>query len=437
MFSGKKKTRAQYDRIEVGATHDGAETAEAEAQAASSESQAKSTTQSDADVEAGVVESSGAASVSQSPPPTEPSQTSSEAATTHERDDHLHPQSDSKSKSTTDSVEVKVESAEEAEDPDAMTLNVKGTDDKTHTVRISDQASVTDLKAKIASITEFGVERQRLIFLGKMLDDAMKLCDYNIKDGNFIHLVPKPAGFVAPSSDDTNGGRHGGGLGDATINLHDIPVGIFRDSGNGFNHNLAYDREYIQTLTLGLWRARIRLLSSLMLFYYFLQLMTNLSFWLHPNQANFQFEDGHHPTDLYFAVDAVENVAGMGVAWWGLKTAADDSTLLSKRFFIGMCRLCIVHFVSLAIYSQQLMSGQIVIKTMRHYNNHPRDQSEVGVSVLFNIMINVMIWATCIGVASRYHGELEALEAQREPARRSRVVEDEEDMENPTVVVVQ
>lgn len=421
MFSGKKKSRAQYDRIEVEATHDGAETEKAEAEARE---------------EARTAEEGSAASKDADEPKTKDSSAADASANT----------SVSENVDTSEDVNTqKAEQEQEEEDPDAMTLNVKGTDDKTHKVRISENASVTDLKAKIASITEFGVERQRLIFLGKMLDDALKLCDYNIKDGNFIHLVPKPAGFVAPSSDE-NGSNGTGENGEASINLHDIPIGLFRESGAGYNPQLGYDREYIQTLNLELWRARIRLLSSLMLFYYFLQFMTNLSFWLHPKQANFQFEDNHHPTDLYFAVDAVENIGGMIVAWCGLKTAADDSTILSKRFFVLMCRLCIVHFVSLAVYSKQLLSGQIVIKTMRHANG-PRDAGELGVSVLFNIMINIMIWATCIGVASRYHGELEYLQAQRAQSennntrgrrqRRRASTDEETPMENPTVVVVQ
>lgn len=428
MFSGKKKSksRTQYDRIEVDATHDGAETEAAEAEAA-----AKAVQSEEGAVKAPVsAEIEAASNDASTQNATTSTSTSDTTATTTS--------SGSSSEDTAAKVKAEALEDEEEEAADAMTLNVKGTDDKTHKVRISEQASVTDLKAKIARITEFGVERQRLIFLGKMLDDALKLCDYNIKDGNFIHLVPKPAGFVATSNSSSNPSNNGDR--EETINLHDIPIGLFRDPGAGYNPHIGYDREYIQTLTLGLWRARIRLLSSLMLFYYFLQFMTNLSFWLHPNQANFQFEDGHHPTDLYFAIDAVENLGGMVVAWWGLKTAADDSTFLSKRFFVGMCRLCLIHFISLAIYSHQLVTGQIVIKTMRHYNG-PRDAGEIGISVLFNIMINVMIWATCIGVASRYHAELEALQAQREPAaaERSRNGSDgaEAQMENPTVVVVQ
>lgn len=320
-----------------------------------------------------------------------------------------------------------------ADETDTMVLNVKGTDDRTHKVRISEQASVSDLKEKIASITEFGIERQRLIFLGKMLDDALKLCDYNIKDGNFIHLVPKPAGFVPPPADD------GPGSNDETINLHDIPIGLFGDPGRGLAH-AQRDVEYFQTLSLGLWRARIRLMSSLMLFYYFLQFMTNLSFWLHPDQANFQFEEGHHPTDLYFAIDAMENVAGMVVAWWGLKTAAEDCTVLSKRFFVGVCRLCFLHFISLAVYSQQLLSGQIVLKSLRHYSSE--DKSELSVSVVFNVLINLMIWATCVGIASRYHAELLALNSRNERpsgSRRSSNADEEtgRTMQNPTVVIVQ
>lgn len=53
------------------------------------------------------------------------------------------------------------------------------------------QASVPDLKAKVAENGGCPVESQRLIYRGRVLKDDQSVSDYNIEDGHVLHLVAR------------------------------------------------------------------------------------------------------------------------------------------------------------------------------------------------------------------------------------------------------
>mmetsp|Transcript_3645 Transcript_3645/g.4863 ORF Transcript_3645/g.4863 Transcript_3645/m.4863 type:complete len:212 (+) Transcript_3645:60-695(+) len=194
----------------------------------------------------------------------------------------------------------------------------------------------------------------------------------------------------------------------------------FRDNEMGMS-----SEDYMRRLELGLWRARVRLMSSLCLFYYFLEFMNILAFWMHPDEADQRFEHGHHPSNLYYALDTVENLWGIVVALKGLKTAAEDSTLLSKSFLHDLSKLGVIHFVNLMIWCREVSSGQIKELRQQEVGNKSPDggnPEDVGMELSFTIMINVMIWVTILAVAAKYHAELVSLHGEEELA-------DEEDEE--------
>mmetsp|Transcript_11849 Transcript_11849/g.13664 ORF Transcript_11849/g.13664 Transcript_11849/m.13664 type:complete len:379 (-) Transcript_11849:256-1392(-) len=321
-----------------------------------------------------------------------------------------------------ESAEPDADEIEEDDDPNALSLKIKGTDNKTLLVKIANDASVIDLKTKLADLTDFSVERQRLIFLGRMLTDGSTLADYKIKDGNFIHLVPKPAGFVSQPSDSSISSNH---LTEESIILP-TDLSVFRNDMRFRDNEMGMSSEdYMRRLELGLWRARVRLMSSLCLFYYFLEFMNILAFWMHPDEADQRFEHGHHPSNLYYALDTVENLWGIVVALKGLKTAAEDSTLLSKSFLHDLSKLGVIHFVNLMIWCREVSSGQIKELRQQEVGNKSPDggnPEDVGMELSFTIMINVMIWVTILAVAAKYHAELVSLHGEEELA-------DEEDEE--------
>ncbi|GAB1310243.1 Deubiquitination-protection protein dph1 [Madurella fahalii] len=91
-----------------------------------------------------------------------------------------------------------------------ITFKVKTVGDKTHTITMSESATVLDLKTMLAeaNFEDIPVERQRLIYSGRIMKDSDALSVYKIKSNNTIHLVksarsnPTPA-TVASSSTPT------------------------------------------------------------------------------------------------------------------------------------------------------------------------------------------------------------------------------------------
>ena len=60
-------------------------------------------------------------------------------------------------------------------------------------IKCDKQWSVSEFKEASASVTKVGPQMQRLIHMGKLLQDAETLEHYGIsEDGKIIHLFPKP-----------------------------------------------------------------------------------------------------------------------------------------------------------------------------------------------------------------------------------------------------
>jgi ubiquilin len=81
-------------------------------------------------------------------------------------------------------------SAEEAP-PAQITFKIKTSGDRSHTITMSEMATVLDLKNLLAGEDYEKIEasRQRLIYSGKVLKDEEPLKTYKIKPNNTIHMV--------------------------------------------------------------------------------------------------------------------------------------------------------------------------------------------------------------------------------------------------------
>lgn len=76
-----------------------------------------------------------------------------------------------------------------------ITFKVKTSGDSTHAITMSDSATVLDLKTKLAGeeFENIPVERQRLIYSGRVLKNDDTLATYKIKPNNTIHMVKSAA----------------------------------------------------------------------------------------------------------------------------------------------------------------------------------------------------------------------------------------------------
>ncbi|KAI1492937.1 hypothetical protein F5X96DRAFT_624324 [Biscogniauxia mediterranea] len=84
----------------------------------------------------------------------------------------------------------------------SVTFKVKTSGDIQHTITMPEAALVSDLKAKLAG-SEFEnipIERQRLIYSGRVMKNEEPLSTYKIKAGNTVHLVKSAASNPAPAA---------------------------------------------------------------------------------------------------------------------------------------------------------------------------------------------------------------------------------------------
>ncbi|KAK1825695.1 hypothetical protein QBC39DRAFT_366241 [Podospora conica] len=86
-------------------------------------------------------------------------------------------------------------SADTAAEATQLTFKVKSSSDKIHTLSMPETASVLDLKTKLAGADyeDVPVERQRLIYSGRVMKNDDALSVYKIKNLNTIHMVKSAA----------------------------------------------------------------------------------------------------------------------------------------------------------------------------------------------------------------------------------------------------
>ncbi|KAI1414114.1 hypothetical protein F5Y13DRAFT_22026 [Hypoxylon sp. FL1857] len=92
------------------------------------------------------------------------------------------------------------DSAEGSSDPQ-ITFKVKTSGDSQHTITMPETATVSDLKNKLSGpeFENIPIERQRLIYSGRVLKNEEPLSTYKIKNGNTIHLVKSAASNPTPA----------------------------------------------------------------------------------------------------------------------------------------------------------------------------------------------------------------------------------------------
>lgn len=83
----------------------------------------------------------------------------------------------------------------EASSDAQITFKVKTSSDTTHSITMSEAATVLELKTKLAGndLENIPVERQRLIYSGRVMKNDDTIGSYKIKPNNTIHMVKSAA----------------------------------------------------------------------------------------------------------------------------------------------------------------------------------------------------------------------------------------------------
>jgi ubiquilin len=109
-------------------------------------------------------------------------------------------------------------------DETQITFNVKSSNDQKYVITVPSTTTVADLKAKLATpeFADLPVERQRLIYSGRVLKDPDTLQGVKIKDGHTVHLVKGAASNARQNP--ANQGSSGAATGAGTPSAPAVPA---------------------------------------------------------------------------------------------------------------------------------------------------------------------------------------------------------------------
>ncbi|KAI9769596.1 MAG: hypothetical protein M1835_006677 [Candelina submexicana] len=123
--------------------------------------------------------------------------------------------------------------ADEANAPEEapVSFNVKSSSDAKFTLSLPPSTTVLDLKTKLSTseYADISVDRQRLIYSGRVLKDADTLGSYKIKDGHTVHLV-KGAASNQRQTPATQGSTASTGA--AAQGAQGVPANLATGTGN-------------------------------------------------------------------------------------------------------------------------------------------------------------------------------------------------------------
>lgn len=107
-----------------------------------------------------------------------------------------------------------------------MRISIKTLNGEQYSVDIVEDAEVLGLKVKLWEEHQLAVERQRLIFAGRELEDQKPISEYGIVDGSTLHLVIRQQVMPPPQQVAVEMGNvQGNGVGQPAPPQYQIPVG--------------------------------------------------------------------------------------------------------------------------------------------------------------------------------------------------------------------
>lgn len=314
-------------------------------------------------------------------------------------------------------------------------------------INVPPNSTVLELKVRGQEVHSIPPEKQRLICMGKLLQDDKLIRDHNIVNGSIIHLFPKPNVVIAESGHNPNGHDNGNytGTPGSSSGLSAHGMQSPRAGGGVGAHvpQIVLNTEEVNRqssiLILSTHEAyetmhRIRLLSFLLLMYASLQMLRDISIYFTPstnyghdviippgdpidtslpggaeNEYNDQLPEWQDRDYIEMAISAL----AIYVSMLGMKSTSEQIRLyLARRFVILLAVLGISWNAYLySCYVDQLKSRE----SQEDYEN-----GKVFQDALFAIALPFLLWAMFFLRAIQFYALVK--EAELDAEQRSRTL---------------
>ena len=283
-------------------------------------------------------------------------------------------------------------------------VRIKTPGEKEVSIQLSSpETKIKVLKQHVERATETKVKCQRLVFAGRILNDDCTVGSYSIVNNSILHLFPiseeqADANIAARNSASASTGGsvprdpERGSSAQEEMQHRQI------NNGQSFFHSM-----HLEHPSLLLWRARVKIISIVCIFYFSLALMDELPVVLGLQSDGDFVPYGEISKDsswympvLLFAL--LSHLAGIIIALHGIRATHTLLPQHAKMFFRGF---------NIVIFLAGIQTG---IETYASYkivaSHHGMDSDAKGAFMMtlgLDVFVRLCLWAICWATAKNFY----------------------------------